>query len=221
MRPLSSFQIPVAHALRLALAALVACGLAHAPAEDGVAFFESKIRPLLVDRCLECHGESKQKGGLRLDSRAGWQKGGDNGTAVVPGKVEESLLIKAVRYTDEDLAMPPKKKGGKLSDAEISALEQWVNMGAPDPRDAVAAATGPRVRSGKFVITDADRDYWAFQPVRRPDVSAQSIDALVLAKLEEKALAMNPPATPREQVRRAFFDLWGLPPGIEFEFSCV
>ena len=108
-----------------------------------------------------------------------------------------------------------KKKGGKLSDAEISALEQWVNMGAPDPRDAVAAATGPRVRSGKFVITDADRDYWAFQPVQRPDVSAQSIDALVLAKLEEKALAMNPPTTPREQVRRAFFDLWGLPPGIE------
>ena len=183
-----------------------------------MAFFEAKIRPLFLERCVECHGEKKQKGGLRLDSRAGWQKGGDNGPAVVPGKADESLLIKAVRYTDDDLAMPPKKKGGKLGDSEISALDQWVAMGAPDPRNE-AAATGPRLRSGKFVITDADRGYWAFQPVRRPDVPAvkapHPIDAFVLAKLEEKGLAMNPLATPREQVRRAFFDLWGLPPSVE------
>src|SRR6187549_1605450 len=80
-------------------------------ADEGVAFFESKIRPLFVEHCNECHGGTKTKGGLSLDTRAGWQKGGDSGAAIVPGKPDESLLIKAVRYTDEDLAMPPKKKG--------------------------------------------------------------------------------------------------------------
>ena len=213
MRTLSEPRVPL-QTVRLALCGLLVCGLAGGRADDGVAFFEAKIRPLFLERCVECHGEKKQKGGLRLDSRAGWQKGGDSGAAVVPGKADESLLIKAVRYTDDDLAMPPTKKGGKLTDAEIAALEQWVAMGAPDPRIEVAA-TGPRVRSGKFVITDADRGYWAFQPVLRPEGPSRNVDSFVLAKLEEKGLAMNPPATPREQVRRAFFDLWGLPPSIE------
>ena len=222
MRPLSEIRHPRAgishHIIRVALSGVFVCGIAVAPADDGIAFFESKIRPLFLDRCVECHGEKKQKGGLRLDSRAALQKGGDSGAAIVPGKADESLLIKAVRYTDEELAMPPKKKGGKLGDAEISALEKWVAMGAPDPREEVAA-TGPRLRSGKFTLTDADRGYWAFQPVgqiRNPKSEIRNpIDAYVLAKLEDKGLAMNPPATPREQVRRAFFDLWGLPPMLE------
>ena len=208
MRPLSESRTP------LALAWLLACGVAGTAAADDAVFFESKIRPLFLERCVACHGAEKQKGGLRLDSRAGWQNGGDSGAAVVPGKPDESLLIKAVRYTDAELAMPPEKKGGKLGGAQISALEQWVKMGAPDPREEVAA-TGPRLRGGKFAITDEDRGYWAFQPVRRPGKTVQPIDAFVLAKLEEKALAMNPPATPREQVRRAFFDLWGMPPSPE------
>src|SRR3954469_7882802 len=79
-------------------------------AEEEAAFFESKVRPLLVDRCLECHGEKKQKGGLRLDSKSGWEKGGESGAAIVPGKAEESLVIKAVGYADKDLQMPPKKQ---------------------------------------------------------------------------------------------------------------
>ncbi len=202
-------------ALRLVIAGLFVCGNAGARSDDATAFFESKIRPLFLERCVECHGEKKQKGALRLDSRGGWQKGGDSGPAVVPGKPEESLLIKAVRYTDEDLAMPPKKKSGKLSDADISALEQWVAMGAPDPRGEATVASGPRLRSGKFVITAEDREYWAFQPVRSPVNAARRIDDFILAKLEEKGLAMNPPATPREQVRRAFLDLWGMPPSLE------
>ena len=197
----------------LRAAALLVASVVSVSADEGPAFFEAKIRPLLLDKCVECHGPEKQKGGLRLDSRSGWLKGGDNGPAIVPGKPDESLLIKAVRYADEDLAMPPKKKGGKLSDAQISALEQWVKQGAPDPR-AEVAATGPRLRSGKFVLSDADRNFWAFQAARRGD-SSRTIDSFVVAQLAEKGIAMNPQATPRELVRRAFFDLWGLPPTFE------
>src|SRR5262249_15015878 len=98
-----------------------------------VEFFEQKIRPLLSARCYECHSQQKKpKGGLMLDTRAGWEKGGDSGPALVPGKVEESRLIRAVRYQDPDLHMPPK---GRLPDREIALLEEWVRRGAPDPRD--------------------------------------------------------------------------------------
>src|SRR5438445_12754557 len=96
-------------------------------------FFEQKVRPLLIERCYQCHSQGKPvKGGLKLDSRAGWQKGGDTGSAVVPGKPDESLLVTAVRYQDADLQMPP---AGKLADAEIALLVEWVQRGAPDPRD--------------------------------------------------------------------------------------
>lgn len=94
-------------------------------------FFEKKIRPLLVEHCLDCHSEAKKvQGGLRLDSVEGWSAGGDTGIAVVPGKPEESLLIEAVKYQG-DLKMPPK---GKLSDAAIADLEQWIERGAEDPQ---------------------------------------------------------------------------------------
>ena len=89
---------------------------------DGIAFFESKVRPLLVERCIECHGPEKQKGGLRLDTRAGWQAGGEHGSPVVPGKPEESLLVKAVRSADKNLQVHPEEKGGKLGEAEIAVL---------------------------------------------------------------------------------------------------
>src|ERR1700722_11676126 len=104
-------------------------------AADDAAGFESKIRPLLAERCYECHSAAKkQKAGLTLDSKAGWEKGGDSGAPIVPGKPEESLLIKAVRWTDKDLRMPPEKAGGKLTDAEIADLEAWIKDGAFDPR---------------------------------------------------------------------------------------
>jgi len=120
--------------LLLALAALISAwasgSVVSAAAPDEAAVFESRIRPLLADRCYECHSAAKkQKAGLTLDSKAGWEKGGDSGAPIVPGKPEESLLMKAVRWTDKDLQMPPEKAGGKLSGAEIADLEAWIKAG--------------------------------------------------------------------------------------------
>src|SRR5688500_7593668 len=128
----------------LGLASLT-CSLLHAPAsiraDDGLNFFESKIRPLLTERCIKCHGGPSPKGSLSLESRTGWQEAG----VVESGKPDESLLIRAVRYSDADLAMPPPDAGGKLTDDQIAALEQWISMGAPDPREA---ASGPESQTG-------------------------------------------------------------------------
>jgi len=176
---------------------------------DGVAFFESKVRPLLVERCIECHGPEKQKGGLRLDSRAGWQTGGEHGASVVPGKPEESLLIKAVRHGDKDLQIYHKEKGGKLGEAEIAVLTQWVKMGAPDPRDAEAVTVA-------VPVAQKARTWWAFQLVKKPDVPAATdrdpIDVFVDEKIAAAGLEKAPPADRRVLLRRATFDLTGLPP---------
>ena len=120
-------------------------------------FFEKKIRPVLADKCYKCHSEKseKPKGGLLLDSREGSRRGGDNGPAVVPGKLDDSLLIEAVRYANKDFAMPPEKSGGKLSDAVIKDFEAWVKMGAPDPRDGEAKVV-------KKYDTDAAKKWWSF-----------------------------------------------------------
>ena len=126
-------------------------------ADDSLAYFESRIRPVLVERCVECHGAEKQKGGLRLDSRAGWESGGESGAAIVPGVVEKSLLIKAIHYTETDLKMPPEKKGGKLSAREVADFEAWVKAGAPDPRVVEA-------RIGGMNAADA-KTWWSFQPI--------------------------------------------------------
>ena len=103
-------------------------------AEEDLAFFESKIRPLLAERCYECHSAraNKVKGGLLLDSREGVQKGGDSGPVLVKGEPGKSLLLKALSYRDSDLQMPPE---GKLADSEISLLREWIERGAPNPRD--------------------------------------------------------------------------------------
>ncbi|MBI5757273.1 MAG: PSD1 domain-containing protein [Planctomycetales bacterium] len=179
---------------------------------DGIAFFESKVRPLFVEHCLECHGEKKQKGGLRLDSKAGWQKGGDSGPAISPGKPDASRLLKAVRYEDEDLQMPPKKK---LSDTEIAVLELWVKRGAIDPRDGATGETNP-----KGVDFAAARQHWAFQPVTNPVpplVKEQrwprsTIDRFLLAKLEANGLRPASDADRHTWLRRVSLDLTGLPP---------
>ncbi|MBM3825093.1 MAG: hypothetical protein FJ404_19820, partial [Verrucomicrobia bacterium] len=120
------------------LACLVAIGLAvplRAEEASGIEFFESKVRPLLASQCYKCHSEEaakagKLKGALRLDTRAGVAKGGEAGPIIKPGKPEESRMIKSVRYTDENLQMPPKQR---LSGEEVAILEKWVAMGAPDP----------------------------------------------------------------------------------------
>lgn len=219
-------------ALQSAAGGVLACMLvivapSLASAEDGVEFFEKKVRPLLVERCLECHShEKKIKGGLVLDSRSGWEKGGDTGPALVPGKPDDSLLIKAIRYTDPDLSMPPKKR---LSAGEVAVLTEWVKLGAPDPRAEVAAA-----RRVTAMTLEEARSYWAFQPIRdlappesnagnpaREGVGAgriarvTSIDGFVRARLEQEGLKPNPPADPRTLVRRTYFDLIGLPPSFE------
>src|SRR5205809_4291750 len=113
---------------------VVAMGVSRAPAAeaDGTEFFEKKIRPVMVERCYECHSATakKLKGKFRLDTKEDFEKGGDTGAAVTPGDPEKSLLIKAIRYKDEDLQMPPKQK---LSDEQVHDFEQWVKMGAPYP----------------------------------------------------------------------------------------
>lgn len=183
-----------------------------AASSGNVDFFETKIRPLLTERCLECHGADKQKGGLRLDSRAGWQKGGEHGSPIVPGKPEESLLIKAVRYADKDLQMPPKDKGGPLSAAEVESLETWVRMGAPDPRD------GPATNTVSSILQRA-KTWWAFQPIKNlPIVEASSqnpIDSFLETKIAAADLRKSPPADRRTLLRRVTFDLIGLPPTVE------
>ncbi|RPH76425.1 MAG: hypothetical protein EHM77_09215, partial [Planctomycetaceae bacterium] len=117
------------------LATAMMFGSPSASADERAEFFESRIRPLLINRCCKCHSsETEQNGGLSLDSKAGWEIGGDSGTSIVPGDVDASLLIRAVRWDDPDVQMPPKDAGGKLSAAEIADLEAWVQRGAFDPR---------------------------------------------------------------------------------------
>ena len=174
----------------------VACLLLAAQDDpEGVAFFESRVRPVLVDACYSCHSEKapKLKGGLRVDSRAELLKGGDTGPAVVPGKPDESLLLKAVKRLDPDLAMPPKKA---LPARDVEALEAWIRRGAPMPKEVAAAPAGA--------------DFWAFRPLK--DTPGASIDSLLRAKLQEKGLAMSPPADRRTLLRRLSFGLTGLPP---------
>lgn len=179
-------------------------------AGDGLAFFEQKIRPVLVEHCYSCHsaGAEKLKGNLYLDSKAGWQKGGDSGeSAVVPGKPEESLLIRTLRHEEEDLEMPPKKP--MLPNAIIADFVAWVQMGAPDPRDGQPLA-----------VNRGDKTWWSLQALQDfksqisdfKDNKSAPIDSFIEAKLKEMGLALNPPADPRALIRRLTYDLHGLPP---------
>ncbi|HEV7403657.1 MAG TPA: DUF1553 domain-containing protein [Chthoniobacteraceae bacterium] len=185
-------------------------------ATEGDAFFESKVRPILVERCYECHSPDKKvKGGLRLDVREGWVKGGDTGPAIAPGKPKESLLIEAVEYANRDLQMPPKQR---LSAAEAAVLRDWVQMGAPDPRDGGPAAPATKKVVGLSVADG--RKFWCYQPVKKPAVPAVSdpawprgdIDRFILAKIEAAKLQPAPPASAADLARRLYFNLIGLPP---------
>ena len=200
----------------IALAAARAIGAEPALAPADLEFFEKRIRPVLSEHCYECHGPEKQKGGLRLDSRDAVLKGGDSGPALVAGKPDDSLIIKAARYTDKDLAMPPSKDGSKkLPVAVIADLESWVKRGAPDPRKGETVT----VAKGTFDF-EAERKKWAFKKPERPPIPAVKqtawvqtpVDFFVLAKIEAAGLAPAPPASARALVRRMTFDLTGLPP---------
>jgi hypothetical protein len=199
----------------LLLAAGCLAGTARADGTGGEAFFESRVRPLLVERCHGCHSAraKKQRGGLLLDSRAGLQKGGDSGPAVVPGRPDASRLIAAVRYQDPALQMPPK---GKLPQREVAVLEEWVRRGAPMPDAAPAAAR-------RLIDLAEGRKFWSFRPPRAqapPAVRDRSwprtpLDAFVLAQMEKHGLSPSPPADRRTLIRRLYFDLFGLPPSPE------
>jgi hypothetical protein len=213
--------IPATFPTRLTAFAVAAIATSLAAAEtfpaDDLDFFTAKIQPLLEQRCYECHshGAKKLKAGLFLDSRSGVLQGGDSGPALVPGKPDESLLIKAVRYEDVDMQMPPKTK---LAEADISLLEDWVKRGAPWPAEKLV---GEGTKSAnEFNLEERRQNHWAWQPVKAvppPQVEsaawpAQPIDNFILAKLEAAKLAPAPEADRRTLIRRLSFTLTGLPP---------
>jgi hypothetical protein len=192
--------------------------MATASDDPGLArfeFFERRVRPLLADRCYECHSASaaEPKGGLRLDTRSGMVKGGSRGPAIVPGDADQSLIVNAIRYQSEDLQMPPK---AMLTADEIDAIVAWINSGAPDPRTDATATSGPNSMNREL----DERQRWVFQPPAEPSVPAVKnhewprgdVDRFILAKLEERGLAPARDADKRTLIRRATFDLIGLPP---------
>ncbi len=204
----------------------VACEVLHAspliageaPDRVGVDFFENKIRPVLIEQCYSCHSaeaakNKKLRGGLYLDSRAGMRKGGDSGSVFTTAKPADSLLLKALRH-EGDVRMPPK---GKLAVGIVKDFEQWLAMGAPDPRE------GEIVQNKKFDAEKSRKEHWAFQPLRetaRPAVKnvgwvRTPIDAFVLKKLEGAKVQPAPAADPATLLRRVYFDLIGLPPTLK------
>jgi len=231
------------------LFALLCLAARAADSAAGHDFFETKIRPLLIEHCLKCHdgaATDKPKGGLALDTRAGWAKGGEHGPAIVPGQPDKSLFIRSIRYTDPDLQMPPK--GKQLTAQQVALFEEWVRLGAPDPR--TGKPSGPPLSDPNVV-----KNHWAFQPVREPKVPSvqypvfsnpsattgasgkakplnteslkterSPIDAFILAQLAPKGWSLSPPADPRTLIRRMTFDLHGLPPTMAeveaFEREC-
>ncbi|MBY0512451.1 MAG: DUF1549 domain-containing protein, partial [Gemmataceae bacterium] len=202
--------------MRLLAAAVLLVTVCPLRAADPVVndeFFEAKVRPILVAECVKCHGPQKQKGGLRLDSRAEMMKGGDTGPALKPGDPAMSHVVQVIRY-DGDIKMPP---AGKLKDEQIAVLTAWVKGGAPWPEGGGAKAAAAE----KFDAAARARVQWSYQPVKRSPVPSivnhkssitNPVDAFLLAKLEAAGLTFAPPADKRTLLRRLTFDLIGLPP---------
>lgn len=182
----------------------------------GVEFFESKIRPVLSKHCYECHSaqSKKLKASLYLDSKDGMLKGGDSGPVLVPGKAKESLLIKALEH-DGPTKMPSQST--KLPKEIIADFVKWIDMGAPDPREGKVAS------KARTIDIEKGREHWAFQSlakVKIPDVKREAwavtpVDRFILAKLEEKSLMPNEAISNERLLRRAYFDLHGLPPTLD------
>ncbi len=181
---------------------------------EKVAFFEKQVLPILEASCFKCHSGKKVKGGLHLDNRTGLLRGGDLGPALLPDKLDDSPLIKAIYHRD-GLEMPPS---GKLPAAQLDVLVRWAKMGAPYSPGKEEVVKTPAHKEMK--VTDADRNYWAYRPLKRPVVPAvrnhnwvrNPIDAFILAKVEAKGLIPAPRADRVALIRRACYDLTGLPP---------
>ena len=207
--------------MKLILVAVIVALLAPAAARSqdaGIEFFEKKVRPILVERCYKCHSTTeKVKGGLLLDSKDALLKGGEGGAIIVAGDPDKSRLISAIKYANPELQMPPDKK---LSDQQIADVVEWVKMGAPDPRGGNAQVPLQAQVAAPAVVVPLEERPWAFKPPvepKLPQVKDQSwartpIDLFILAKLEEKGLKAARPADKRTLIRRATFDLTGLPP---------
>ena len=188
--------------------------LAAEPTAEQAAFYVDKVLPIFAENCYRCHSAEggKDKGGLTLDSRDGMLKGGDTGPALVPGDAQKSLFIKAVGYKDSDLQMPPK--GEKLAPAQVADLTAWVNMGAPVP------ANGGAIKSKLSGLTDKARSHWAYKAVKKPEVPVNKnqqwcrtpVDCFILQKLEAATMFPSPDAPKESLIRRAYYDLIGLPP---------
>ena len=192
------------------------------PTPAQLEFFESKIRPVLIDQCYECHNTAKTaEGGLAVDQRSALLKGGDSGVIIVPGKPAESRLLAILRHEVDGIKMP--QGGAKLDARVIADFEHWITMGSPDPRDKPPSAEELAKATSWEAILEKRKRWWSFQPIRHqpaPKVqnenwSKHSIDQFVLAKLEQKQLEPNPPADPQTLVRRLYIVLIGLPPSAE------
>jgi len=217
----TKFKLTLIFLLLLVLATFASGRMSAQSAQTtGDDFFEKKIRPVLATNCYACHSSKLKSpmGGLVLDTKSGLLRGGDSGPVIVPGKPAESLLLRAMRYNDPMLKMPPTSK---LPDAAIADFEQWISAGASDPRmEAPAEATVAKRRGIDF---DKGRQWWAFQPVReqsaptvqQPGWPRTKIDRFILAKLEENKLRPSAEADPRTLILRAYLDLTGLKPSYE------
>ncbi|MDP6557981.1 MAG: PSD1 and planctomycete cytochrome C domain-containing protein [Pirellulaceae bacterium] len=186
---------------------IITCGAMIAD-DKRAEFFEKRIRPILVEHCHECHGPDEASGELRLDTKAGWMRGGEGGPAIVPGDPSTSLLIRAVKYEDEELQMPPSDEGGKLSVRQVDDLSAWIRQGAFDPR------TGDDVARS---VDETAKNHWAFQPISPPHVppSQHPVDYLIDRQLKEQGLIPTAAAEMPKLIRRATYDLHGLPPSRE------
>ena len=199
---------------KLLFGAVLSC--LSAQANEGIEYFETHVRPLLVNHCYECHSAEakKLKANLYLDSRAGWETGGDSGPAIIPGKPEESLIIKVTSHQNSDLKMPPDEK---LSDDKIEKLRTWITMGAPDPRDGIVK------KSRSKIDLEKGREFWAFKPpvshpapkVNNTSWPRNDIDRFILARLESEKLTPTKDANRHTILRRIYYDLIGLPPSPE------
>lgn len=187
---------------------------AEPPSAADIEFFENKIRPLLIENCVDCHDESDAQSDLRLDTLAGMLSGGVSGPAFVAGEPDESLIVSAIEYQDEALRMPPD---GKLADEKVELLKEWIRRGAPHP-DGDSQSKG-KLRVGKIDVQQA-RQHWALRPIAHPvappvshsDWVREPIDAFILAPLESNGLTPAPQADKRTLIRRVTFGLTGLPP---------
>ena len=217
---MNKLALPILACLPLAGISLHAADTALT--DEQTNFFERKIRPVLADQCYSCHSANakKIKGGLRLDTKEDTLRGGDNGPAVVPGKLDESLMIAAIRWADKDTQMPPKKQ---LPPSVIADFETWIKMGAPDPRSTGTVADADQAKASwkkREINLEEGRKFWAFQPPKKaapPTVKNTSwpkcdLDKYTLAKMEEKNVQPVADANKLELLRRVTFDLTGLPP---------